>query len=219
MLLNGVFSSHRRRHTGRLLKGHYSGNTLTAQSGTARAILTGCGSEILSISWCHRYISHFSRASSSSEPGRAAGCHGSVIMCSYDGEAEKTFGTTRTLPRADHSSKLSDQGRKTKGGQGGDQDLMVTLSAPEFLWREYSLPEGQPSLQQSTNQACMAHRTTNVSCISALFASARVPLLRGVSPPRTNPNSTVGFGQYMRRSSGMLSYGFGDIISPAYEVA
>jgi hypothetical protein len=62
-----------------------------------------------------------------------------------------TFGTTMTLPRAGHPAKLSNRRRKafvrevTKKPDRG----------PKFLWRWENLPEIQPSLQQSTNQAFM----------------------------------------------------------------
>ncbi|KAI4875978.1 hypothetical protein NFI96_025371 [Prochilodus magdalenae] len=70
----------------------------------------------------------------------------------------KKFGTTRTLPRAGWPSKLSDRGEKGLG-QGGDQEPNGhSVRAPAFLRgeREENRAEGQTSLQQSTNQACMA---------------------------------------------------------------
>ena len=67
----------------------------------------------------------------------------------------KKFGTTRTLPRAGRPSKLSDRGRRALVTVGF-LVTSLTVRAPAFpLWREENLPEGQPSLQQSTNQACM----------------------------------------------------------------
>jgi hypothetical protein len=67
----------------------------------------------------------------------------------------KKFGTTKTLPRAGHPAKLSNQGEKGLC-QGGDQEPMITLtelqSSPVAMG---NLPEGQPSLQHFTNQAFM----------------------------------------------------------------
>uniref|UniRef100_A0AAZ3PD23 Sleeping Beauty transposase HTH domain-containing protein n=1 Tax=Oncorhynchus tshawytscha TaxID=74940 RepID=A0AAZ3PD23_ONCTS len=65
----------------------------------------------------------------------------------------KKFGTTKTLPRVGRPAKLSNRGRR---GQGGDQEPDgPTNSAVEFLCGDENLPEGQPSLQHSTNQAFM----------------------------------------------------------------
>ena len=62
----------------------------------------------------------------------------------------KKFGTTKTPSRAGYPAKLSNL------GQGGDQEPMVTLTELQIpLWRWENLPEGQPSLQHSTNQAFM----------------------------------------------------------------
>ena len=63
----------------------------------------------------------------------------------------KKFGTPKSLPRAGRPAKQSGE----KGlGQGGDQEPDGHSDrAP--LWRWENLPEGQPSLQRSTNQAFM----------------------------------------------------------------
>jgi hypothetical protein len=55
----------------------------------------------------------------------------------------KTFGTTKTLPRAGRPAKLSNRGRRA----------LVISRVP--LWRWQYLPEGKPSLQHSTNRAVM----------------------------------------------------------------
>jgi hypothetical protein len=52
----------------------------------------------------------------------------------------KKFGNTKTLSRAGQT------------GQSGEKGLNRAL---EFLWRWENLPEGQPSLHHSTNQAFM----------------------------------------------------------------
>ncbi|KAG2465827.1 TC1A transposase, partial [Polypterus senegalus] len=64
------------------------------------------------------------------------------IICKW-----KKFETTRTLPRAGRPPKLSEKGLS----QGGDQEPNGhSVRAPEVL-----CGERRPSLQQSTNQACM----------------------------------------------------------------
>lgn len=54
------------------------------------------------------------------------------------------FDTNRALPRTGHRANLSNQGRRTSE---------VTKSIA--LWKEENVPERQPFLQHSTNQACM----------------------------------------------------------------
>ena len=56
------------------------------------------------------------------------------------------FGTTKTLPRAGCLAKLSNR-EVTKNPMVTDRALEIPL------WK--NLPEGQPSLQHSTNQAFM----------------------------------------------------------------
>ena len=58
----------------------------------------------------------------------------------------KKFGTTNSLPKAGHQSKLSNRGRRAL-------DREVTKNTRVPLWRWENLLEGQPSLQHSTNQA------------------------------------------------------------------
>jgi hypothetical protein len=57
----------------------------------------------------------------------------------------KKFGNTKTLPRAGRPAKLSNRGRRAFVRE-------VTNSLLVPLWRLENLPEGQPSLQHSTNQ-------------------------------------------------------------------
>jgi hypothetical protein len=64
----------------------------------------------------------------------------------------KKFGTTKTLPRAGRPDKLSNRGRRACVREV-TENPMVTLTVP--LWRWENLPEGQPSLQHSENQAFM----------------------------------------------------------------
>jgi hypothetical protein len=62
----------------------------------------------------------------------------------------KKFGTTKTLPRAGHPAKLSNRGRRVREVA---KNPMATLT--ELQSSSLDLPEGQPSLQHSTNQAFM----------------------------------------------------------------
>ena len=63
----------------------------------------------------------------------------------------KKFGTTKTLPRTGRPAKLSNRGRREVA-----KNLTVNDWASRVpLWRWENLPEGQPSLQHSTNQAFM----------------------------------------------------------------
>ena len=69
----------------------------------------------------------------------------------------KKFGTIKTLPRAGHPAKLSNWGRRVLVREV-TKNPMVTLTEltlPAPLWSWENLPEGQPSLQHSTNQAFM----------------------------------------------------------------
>ena len=66
----------------------------------------------------------------------------------------KKFGTTKPLPRTGRLAKLSNQGRRALVREV-TKNLMVTLTARVLMWRWENLPEGQPSLQYSTNQAFM----------------------------------------------------------------
>ncbi|CDQ69349.1 unnamed protein product [Oncorhynchus mykiss] len=60
----------------------------------------------------------------------------------------KKFGTTKSLTRAGSPAKLSNRGRRALV-----RNLLVTLTELRVhLWRLDNLPEGQPSLQHSTNQ-------------------------------------------------------------------
>ena len=59
----------------------------------------------------------------------------------------KKFGSTKTLPRPGCPAKLSNQGRR--------EVREVTKSSRVPMWRWENLPEGQPSLQHSTNQDFM----------------------------------------------------------------
>ena len=54
--------------------------------------------------------------------------------------------------RAGHLGKLSNQGRRALVREV-TKNLVVTESSRVPLWRWENLPEGQPSLQYSTNQA------------------------------------------------------------------
>ena len=68
----------------------------------------------------------------------------------------KTFGPSKTVPRAGHPAKLSSQGRRsivravTKNPR---KSLLQSSSIP--LWRWENLAEGQPSLLHSNYQAFM----------------------------------------------------------------
>ncbi|KAI3360074.1 hypothetical protein L3Q82_014391 [Scortum barcoo] len=68
----------------------------------------------------------------------------------------KKFRTTGTLPRAGRPSKLSNRGEKGLS-QGGDHEPNGhSVRAPAYLCRERkTFQKDEPSLQQSTNQACM----------------------------------------------------------------
>ena len=61
------------------------------------------------------------------------------------------FGTTKTLPKAGCPAKLGNRGRMALVKEL-TKNLVVTLTE---LWRWENLPEGQPSMQHSTNQAYM----------------------------------------------------------------
>ena len=63
------------------------------------------------------------------------------------------FGTTKTLSRAGRPAKTEQSGEKGFG-QGGDHEP-DGHSDRVPLWKWENLPEGQPSLQDSTNQAFM----------------------------------------------------------------
>jgi hypothetical protein len=64
----------------------------------------------------------------------------------------KKFVITKTLPRTEQTEQSGEKGL----GQGGDQETdSHSDRAPVPLWRWESLPEGQPSLQHSTNPAFM----------------------------------------------------------------
>jgi hypothetical protein len=60
----------------------------------------------------------------------------------------KKFGTTKTLPKAVRLAKMSNRGIRALARE-------VTKNPMISLWRWENLPEGQPSLQHSTNQAFM----------------------------------------------------------------
>jgi hypothetical protein len=64
----------------------------------------------------------------------------------------KMFETTKTLPRTGLPAKLSNRGRRALIIEV-TKNPMVTLTELLFGWE--NLPEGQPSLQHSTNQAFM----------------------------------------------------------------
>ena len=65
----------------------------------------------------------------------------------------KKFGTPKTHHRARRPAKLSNQGRRALVREV-TKNTMVTDRPPEFLFLRWEkLPEGQPSLQHSTNQA------------------------------------------------------------------
>ena len=68
---------------------------------------------------------------------------------------QKKFGATKTLPRAGHPTKLSTRWKRALVREV-TKNLTVTDWASRVpLWRWENLPEGQPSLQHSTNQALM----------------------------------------------------------------
>ena len=64
----------------------------------------------------------------------------------------KKFGNTKTLLRAGRQAKLNNQRRRALVKEV-TKNTIITDMAPEFLWE--NLPEGQTSLQHSTNQAFM----------------------------------------------------------------
>ena len=67
----------------------------------------------------------------------------------------KKFGTTKTLPRAGHPSKLSNRGRRALVREVTKNPMVTQTELQNPLWRWENLPKGQPSLQHSTNQAFM----------------------------------------------------------------
>ena len=67
----------------------------------------------------------------------------------------KKFETTKTLPRTGCPAKLSNWGRRALAREV-TKNLMVTLTELQSSSVEMvNLPEGQPSLQHSSNQAFM----------------------------------------------------------------
>ncbi len=63
----------------------------------------------------------------------------------------KTFGTTRTLPRAGHTAKLSYRGRRALV-----REVKKKLSSRDAFGRWEKVVESQPSLQPSTSRGFMA---------------------------------------------------------------
>ena len=66
----------------------------------------------------------------------------------------KKFGTTKTLPRGGRPAKLSNRGRRALVREV-TKNPSLRQSSNVRLWRWDNLPEEQPSLQYSTNQAYM----------------------------------------------------------------
>ena len=66
------------------------------------------------------------------------------------------FGTTITLPRASRPGKTEQSGEGPWSGRWPIIWLWFWQSTRVPLWRWENLPEGQPSLWHSTNQAFMA---------------------------------------------------------------
>uniref|UniRef100_A0AAZ3RC25 Sleeping Beauty transposase HTH domain-containing protein n=1 Tax=Oncorhynchus tshawytscha TaxID=74940 RepID=A0AAZ3RC25_ONCTS len=64
----------------------------------------------------------------------------------------KKFGTTKTLPRAVRPAKPNNRGRRALVNEVTKNPMVNSDRAPKDLWRWENLPEGQPSLQQFTNQ-------------------------------------------------------------------
>ena len=87
----------------------------------------------------------------------------------------KMFGTTKTLPRAGRPTKLSNHGRSTLVRERLRTLWSLWQSSRVPLWRWENLPEGQPSLQHSANQAFMVvWRPSHSVCrILSLFSCFR----------------------------------------------
>ena len=67
----------------------------------------------------------------------------------------KKFGTTKTLPRAGHPAKLSNRGRRALVREVIKNPMVTLTELQRSSVKMGNLPEGQPSLQHSTNQAFM----------------------------------------------------------------
>ena len=85
----------------------------------------------------------------------------------------KKLGTTRTLPRADRPAKLSNRGRRDLVREV-TKNLMVTLGdLRDPMWRWEKLPEGQASLQHTTDLGFMAEWPEgNLSSVKDTIKSA-----------------------------------------------
>ena len=68
----------------------------------------------------------------------------------------KKFGTTRTLPRAGRPAKLSNGERRALVREVTRILWSLWLSSRDPMWRWEKCPEGQPSLQHSTELDFMA---------------------------------------------------------------
>ena len=71
----------------------------------------------------------------------------------------KKFGATKPLSRAGRLAKLSNQGSGPWSGRWPSTQWSLWQSSRVPLWRWENLPEGQPSLQHSTNQTFMVEWT------------------------------------------------------------
>ncbi len=68
----------------------------------------------------------------------------------------KTFGTTRTLPRAGRPAKLSYRGRRALVREVKKNQRSLWLSSRDAFGRWEKVVESQPSLQPSTSRGFMA---------------------------------------------------------------
>ncbi len=68
----------------------------------------------------------------------------------------KTFGTTRTLPRAGRPAKLSYRGRRALVREVRRTQRSLWLSSRDTFGRWEKVVESQPSLQPSTSRGFMA---------------------------------------------------------------
>ena len=74
----------------------------------------------------------------------------------------KKFGTTKTLPRAGHPAKLSNQGRRdlVRVVAKNPMVTLTELQSSSVEMGEATVQKGQPSMQHSTNQSGLYGRVT-----------------------------------------------------------
>ncbi len=86
----------------------------------------------------------------------------------------KTFGTTRTLPRAGRPAKLSYRGRRALVREVKKTQRSLWLSSRDAFGRWEKVVESQPSLQPSTSRGFMAEWPDGRPLLSARHMKARM---------------------------------------------